>query len=285
VPNESHVMVHQIWLGDRREDPAAANYSAEDLVLVQRDIGRLAQYTAEMGASMEMLDLSLRIPPWEPMHAMSHDELRRMRVTNDETDNAALKITTGVPLETAAVRPVSDEARVTEISERHWAIIDHLGAMALARRHPLTIEGREIGHFDLLFSCGPTSNHYNVNFIERRHQENELPLLNVLQTVSLRFGSREITLNIMSSTRQNNSDELVTVAGGPIAATLLDLFTAEGNHSLTIETEGEGLTTSIRVGNTGMQQSAPQLVSICAKPPSTRAQLSVEKTGNIASAK
>ena len=50
VPAESRVMVHQIWLGDRREDPTAAGYSAEDLVLVQRDIGRLARYTADMGA-------------------------------------------------------------------------------------------------------------------------------------------------------------------------------------------------------------------------------------------
>ena len=49
-------MVHQIWLGDRREDPTAASYSAEDLVLVQRDIGRLARYTAEMGASADLLE-------------------------------------------------------------------------------------------------------------------------------------------------------------------------------------------------------------------------------------
>ena len=40
VPAEARVMVHQIWLGDRRDDPTAANYSAEDLVVVQRDIGR-----------------------------------------------------------------------------------------------------------------------------------------------------------------------------------------------------------------------------------------------------
>ncbi len=39
VPREARVMVHQIWLGDRRDDPTAATYSAEDLVLVQRDIG------------------------------------------------------------------------------------------------------------------------------------------------------------------------------------------------------------------------------------------------------
>ncbi|MET0867406.1 MAG: hypothetical protein ABWY35_04845, partial [Pseudorhodoplanes sp.] len=70
VPNEARVRVHQIWLGDRRDDAAAASYSAEDLVLVQRDIGKLAMYTIEMGGTAELLELSLRIPPWEPMRAL-----------------------------------------------------------------------------------------------------------------------------------------------------------------------------------------------------------------------
>src|SRR5262249_41732593 len=39
VPPEAHVLVHQIWLGDRRDDATAATYSAEDLMVVQRDIG------------------------------------------------------------------------------------------------------------------------------------------------------------------------------------------------------------------------------------------------------
>ncbi len=84
VPPQARVLVHQIWLGDRREDPAAASYTAEDLVLVQRDIGRLAQYTTEMGAAIELLDLALRIPPWEPMHAMTGDEIRHTRLATDE---------------------------------------------------------------------------------------------------------------------------------------------------------------------------------------------------------
>ena len=88
VPPQARVMVHQIWLGDRREDPTASNYSAEDLVLVQRDIGKLAQYTIEMGASIELLNLALRIPPWEPMHKLTRAEINRTRVAND-TDEAA----------------------------------------------------------------------------------------------------------------------------------------------------------------------------------------------------
>ena len=88
VPSEARVRVHQIWLGDRRDDAAAATYSAEDLVLVQRDIGKLAQYTIEMGGTVELLEVSLRIPPWEPMRALTRDELRRMNLDNSDVANA-----------------------------------------------------------------------------------------------------------------------------------------------------------------------------------------------------
>jgi hypothetical protein len=49
------VLVHQIWLGDRREDALATSYSAEDLVVVQRDIGSIVQYTVEMGGDIELV--------------------------------------------------------------------------------------------------------------------------------------------------------------------------------------------------------------------------------------
>ena len=78
VPPEAQVLVHEIWLGDRREDAAAASYSAEDLVIVQRDIGRLAQYTIEMGGSIDLLETSLRVPPWEPMRRLQQSEIRSM---------------------------------------------------------------------------------------------------------------------------------------------------------------------------------------------------------------
>jgi hypothetical protein len=77
---QARVMVHGIWLGDRRKDAQSASYSAYDLALVQRDIGRLVQYTSEMDGSMELLELALRIPPWEPMHRLTGAEVRSMRV-------------------------------------------------------------------------------------------------------------------------------------------------------------------------------------------------------------
>src|SRR5882757_11227440 len=84
VPPEAHVLVHQIWLGKKRKQALESNYSAEELNIVQRDIGRLAQYTIEMGGSGELLETALRVPPWEPLYRLCADELRRMKLTTAE---------------------------------------------------------------------------------------------------------------------------------------------------------------------------------------------------------
>jgi hypothetical protein len=81
VPPEAHVLVHQIWLGKKRKHALDSNYSAEELNVVQRDIGRLAQYTIEMGGSGELLETALRIPPWEPLYRLSPAELERMNLS------------------------------------------------------------------------------------------------------------------------------------------------------------------------------------------------------------
>jgi hypothetical protein len=76
VPEEAHVRVHQIWMGDRADDPKAATYTAQDLMIVERDIGRLAKYTFEMGGTGDLLSLSLNVPPWEDLHELSAPELQ-----------------------------------------------------------------------------------------------------------------------------------------------------------------------------------------------------------------
>jgi hypothetical protein len=85
VPPQAHVLVHQIWLGKKRKHALESNYSAEELNVVQRDIGRLAQYTVEMGGGVELLETALRVPPWEPLYRLSMDELQRMRLNTVET--------------------------------------------------------------------------------------------------------------------------------------------------------------------------------------------------------
>ena len=281
VPSEARVMVHQIWLGDRRDDPTAANYSAEDLVLVQRDIGRIAQYTADMGGGMDLLDLALRIPPWEPMHSLSRDELQRTRLATEDNDLPAT-VATSSPTAPQVVMPhITDGTRATEISERRWVMIDNSGADALARRHPLTIEGEDIGSFDLMVSCGGTDS-FDVSYIERRHGGDRATLPAKISSVTLRAGAKEATLKVSSSDRRHDPEELVTYAAGPVPVALVDGFAAIGNHSVTIETQGDKQVTAIRLGNTGAPQNLPRLAAACSKAPGERAELSERKTGGLA---
>jgi hypothetical protein len=81
VPPEARVLVHQIWLGKKRKQALESNYSAQELNIVQRDIGLLVQYTIEMGGSGELLETALRVPPWEPLYRLSPYELLRMKLT------------------------------------------------------------------------------------------------------------------------------------------------------------------------------------------------------------
>jgi hypothetical protein len=84
VPPEARVRVHQIWMGDRADDPKAANYNAEDVMIIERDVGRLAHYTFEMGGSGELLGIALSVPPWESLRQLTGDELHRTNLTTTD---------------------------------------------------------------------------------------------------------------------------------------------------------------------------------------------------------
>jgi hypothetical protein len=89
VPEAAHVRVHQIWMGDRADDAKAASYTAQDMMIVERDIGRLAKYTFDMGGAGDLLSLSLNVPPWEDLHELSSSELR---LTNLVTTDAVAEV-------------------------------------------------------------------------------------------------------------------------------------------------------------------------------------------------
>ncbi|GLR91706.1 hypothetical protein GCM10007857_84240 [Bradyrhizobium iriomotense] len=86
VPQEAHVRVHQIWMGDRAENARAASYSADDVMIVERDVGRLAKYTFDMGGTGDLLALSLNVPPWEDLHELSGEELRLTNLSTGGID-------------------------------------------------------------------------------------------------------------------------------------------------------------------------------------------------------
>ena len=110
VPEAAHVRVHQIWMGDRADDAKAASYSAQDLMIVERDIGRLAKYTFDMGGAGDLLSLSLNVPPWEELHELSREELRLTNLVTTDMVAEVLPPTGGSVLPTVALtaKPTKD---------------------------------------------------------------------------------------------------------------------------------------------------------------------------------
>ena len=110
VPDAAHVRVHQIWMGDRADDAKAASYTAQDLMIVERDVGRLAKYTFDMGGSGDLLALSLSVPPWEDLHEMSPAELRLANlVTTDAVADVLPQVEmTLVPVAELAPKAMQD---------------------------------------------------------------------------------------------------------------------------------------------------------------------------------
>jgi hypothetical protein len=255
VPAEAQVLVHEIWLGDRREDATAASYSAEDIVVVQRDIGRLAQYTVEMGGSIDLLEISLRIPPWEPMRRLQPAELRSMGL-----DTAGVMQSTVSP--NVATATVSPPIPRVPPSERGWVISEKAGQSALRRRHPLTIEGDEIGSFDIILACTNNTENYDVTYVERRRSDDARKPADPLKQVAISVGRRSVPLKIVTS-EVKLSSELNSLARGLAPASLIDTLRL-GNRSLTVTTLSTGdLATNIRVGNSGVTQHLPKVAASC----------------------
>jgi hypothetical protein len=127
VPDTAHVRVHQIWLGDRANDAKAATYSADDLMIVERDIGRLAKYTFDMGGAGDLLSLALNVPPWEDLHELSREELRLTNLVTADmvaqagSPNAAMVELTPKPVqgrfESSAVATSPEPAKPAKSAE------------------------------------------------------------------------------------------------------------------------------------------------------------------------
>lgn len=260
VPLGARVLVHQIWLGDRRDDAAAAVYSAEDLVLVQRDIGRLAQYTVEMGGSIDLFELSLRIPPWEPMRALSREELRRMRVESgpDKTIPPRAPVAAAVSSQAAIGGP----HRGPEAGARGWVVAKGSGLPVLRRSHPLTVEGVEIGTFDLTVACGETPDSFEVAYRERRLATNSM--MAPLKTVTLALNGRSESLHVTSSERMPGSSKFVSHARGSVPASFIRPFSETSRRAMVVRTVTTGdARTAIRVGNSGLAEGFERMSKSC----------------------
>jgi len=271
VPLDARVLVHQIWLGDRRDDAVAANYSAEDLVVVQRDIGSIMQYTVEMGGDVELVALSLKVPPWEPMRALSRDEMRRTHLVlvGDVGETPTLIKTAAGPA------TVPDDGM--PINGRGWVPLTRAGQPALGRTHPLTFEGERLGSFDLTIACGTAPDTFTLTYHEVRSGSAERGLPRAITRIALMIDDHIQPLKIGSSEKKIRRGDMESVASAVLPAALVRTFAGDGPASLTLETESTGNPrTVVRVGNAGFGHNFQDLDKSCAQASRGRTDVRVQ---------
>jgi hypothetical protein len=267
VPAAARVLVHQIWLGDRREDAVAANYTAEDLVVVQRDIGAILQYTSEMGGDIELVSLSLRVPPWEPMRALTREELRRMKLDLD------LEVPAAATVVKTAAGPTLPEEETPQVppNGRGWITILRAGQSVLARTHPLTLEGERIGSFSLFVACGATPDTFTLTYREFRSGLVDRGVPRSITQVALVLDDHLQQLKITSSERKLRGGELESVATTVLPARLVRTLSSDNPASMTLETDSVGNPrTVIRVGNVGFGRAFREVEKSCKEPQRVR---------------
>ena len=266
VPDEARVLVHQIWPSKLREDAVAANYTAGNMVRIQRELGQIARYTSEMGADIELFEIAMRIPPWENLRPLSAAELRRLRVHN--ADNAF----GGTTAESAAPPPITRVARLGAApmpveapreAPRGWVLATGGGRSALTRRHPLTIEGQDIGSFEVALTCSDTPDMYQVVYREKRILD---PGAEADRLNGVRMTIRREPVRLKLDSSQAASSELVSSARGLVPAQLASSLAQPGGGSLLVET----LTTSkqrtaIRIGPAGLADGFRDMAASCPK--------------------
>jgi hypothetical protein len=263
VPPDARVVVHQIWPSASRPDPTAATYSARELARIERELGLIARYTIDMGGDIELFETAMRIPPWEALRPLSPDELRRMRLHNSDT---AFGPAAAVP---DASRPAASSASAAPAApapapDRAWTLLERSGRPLLARRYPLTIEGEEIGLFEIALTCANSPEHYGILYQERRRTTAPSSDTDKLNEVAIIAGRTRALLKVQESGPVSAGSGLRTIASGRIPASLFVDFAAGRVPTIAVTTKTTAnVRTDIRVGGVGFSDSLEKMLDKC----------------------
>jgi hypothetical protein len=160
-----------------------------------------------------------------------------------------------------AASAASPRAQRVPPSERGWVTNEKSGQQSLRRRHPLTLEGEDIGSFDIVLTCAGNDT-YDVTYTERRRGA-----VAPLKQVTVSIGRRTVPLKLVSS-ELKDTEELSTLARGVVSASLMESLGRQGSRSMTVSTASmNDVSTMIRVGNTGVAHNLPRLAANCANLP------------------
>lgn len=261
VPAEANVLVHQIWPSAQRNDAFATTYSAAEIVRVQREAGLMAKYTIDMGADIALFTTAMRIPPWERLRPLNAEEVRRMGLhdTDDPFSPPPATLAAGNP---QAMILSADEAII--LADRGWSVTGEGGSRAIGRKHPITVEGEQIGSFELSFSCGKTADLYAVTYTETRRLPED-KANDRLRGVLLASGKERSLLRVETPASEA-ANELRSVARGAASSAMVATLAEAEARSLVVVTQtASKMRTQIRLGNTGFAGGFSQALTECGK--------------------
>ena len=274
VPNEARVLVHQIWPSNKRNDANAAIYSAGNVVAIQRVNGEISRYIVDMGVDIELFELASRIPPWEEMRRLTPQELRRMKIHT--VDDSFSRPPAAVASISSNRKP--EPAAAANVNTLGWMIVDRKGQRALLRKHPITIEGQEIGTFEISFTCSNKPDTYQVAYQEKRIVPNSpVVVSDRLEAVGISIRQENSYLRTLltldESVPGKAPAELLSRAHGAISASYLEMAAASSPSETVSSANQQGLVvatttvdkvrTVIRLGQTGLPEGLRQLSSTC----------------------
>jgi hypothetical protein len=213
-----------------------------------------------MGGDMELVALSLKVPPWEPMRALTREELRRTKL--DATEPQA-QVASAIKT-VAGPAGVDDDVARAPINGRGWLTVSRSGRPALARTHPLTFEGERIGDFDLYFSCSAAPDSFALTYRETRFGPADHGPPRAISQIGIVIDGQAQPLKIASSEKKVRRGELESVASAVLPARLVRVLASDGPAAMTVETDSTGNPrTSIRVGNSGFGRAFRDLDRGC----------------------
>jgi hypothetical protein len=274
VPDEARILVHQIWPSNKRNDANAATYSAGNVVAIQRVNGDIGRYIVDMGVDIELFEISSRIPPWEDMRRLTREELRRMKVST--LDDPFARPPASVNGTTASIK--KPEPIATMVNTLGWMVVERRGQRMLVRQHPITIEGQDIGTFEIAFTCSDKTDAYRVSYLERRVVPNAPAVVtDRLEAVGISIRQDNsflrTLLTLEESTPGKVPSELLSRARGTIAASFLETALGSSAGEAVASSSQQGLVvatttvdkvrTVIRLGHTGLSEGLRQLSSTC----------------------
>jgi hypothetical protein len=254
VPAEARILVHQIWPGAARADSTAAVYAAQHVAGLLRATSEIARYTVDMGGEIELFDLSMRIPPWEDLRVLTHTEVQRTRLNTTDTpfasqDADAVSAPPGV-LPSTGGQPASIA---------RWTLVGTGAERGVVRRHPLTIEGEEVGSFLITIACSSKPMTMTLRYWETRRLASAD---DVVARAVMVLGRERVPLTIESSSAV--AGRLVSIANATVQTGLVAKLLASNQGGVGVATLTKSkVQTAIRVGMTGLGQVLPQLAKEC----------------------